>query len=427
MSADPKDNIHKKVYSKQEPEEIEGLPIREVNIEPYKEDLSMHSHFEPAAIEKNSIEDYPNQEPLNANNYDDLEIEEKPKNPVARFFWRIHKFSLKYRKQIVILFLFLFIIGAVGVSASAIWLMNRYNTFDNIVEQATEFDEGSIVYDRNDKELFRYSADGEDREKIGINEIPQNIQGAIVALEDENYYQNPAGIPWQNLAGASIKCLVPGAGDCRGGSGLSQQLIKNVTGDDQRTTGRKINELLAAIRYNQDVKPGGTEREKQDAVLEGYLNWVPFGRNTYGIKTAAGSYFNKNVATEGLTIPESCYMASMVQRPSTFATAIDIEIRNRQAQEIDKVANPNWDLLQTRKNVCIQKMHELNLKNYGTEKFIQTEAEFLALFLARYASVAFIIAKAANNPKLNFGFARITSYSFASFNIFLCFLPYFQK
>jgi len=299
---------------------------------------------------------------------------DKDKKPTA---WRkFLGFFAKHKKGLTLTALLFLILGLIGSTVAAFWLIDRYSKLDDVVAQAVSFREGSIVYDRNNQELFRFYDSGENREVVSGDKIPDIVKGAIVGLEDENFYSNSVGIPWANLAGASGKCVISAGKDCRGGSGISQQLIKNVTGDKESTLRRKIDELLIAIKFNQQVA-GNTEIEKQDEVLRLYLNWVPFGRNTYGIESGARSWFGKNVNSPELTIPEICYLASMPQRPSTFTGAIEIETLNRQSKE-NQLSNPNWDILEGRKNACIDKLASKNLKEHGSSKFItEQEAEKL--------------------------------------------------
>lgn len=333
------------------------------------------------SIEKDiDIEDNYEQKDILVN---DLEVDSKPSldseitltKPMGRkkqsWLKRFGGWIVAHRKGITLTFLILFILGSVSLAVVASWLIAQYNEITDIKAKATSITEGSVVYDRNDQELFRFVDASQKREIVGINKIPEEMKGAIVALEDENFYQNQAGIPWSNLVGATVKCFLSAGGQCRGGSGLSQQLMKNVTGDDARTPRRKITELLTAIKFNQEV--GETDSQKQDAVLELYLNWVPFGRNNYGVQAASKSYFAKDIDKD-LTIPQACYLASMVQQPSSFSDAIRLDLANQKNPQ-NQLPNPKFELLQERKNTCIQKMYELNLKNRGNEKFIKTQQE----------------------------------------------------
>lgn len=280
-----------------------------------------------------------------------------------------------HKKPVRLLFMAFVFFGLAVVGALSIWVYGIYADIEGgIAERATRISEGSIVYDKNGEEMFKFSGDIQ-REVVGLNEIPEKMQLAMIALEDENFYENEAGIPWQNLVGAIARCGLSRGRECRGGSGLSQQLIKNVTDDDDRSIERKVRELFTAMRFNQELP--GTVEDKQDKVLELYLNWVPFGRNTYGVRAASKSYFGHDINSEDLTIPEACYLASMPQIPSLYAEGIRLEIVNRDRIEKgeEPLPNPNFDRLETRKNFCIDKLHELKLANRGTKRFIQTKEE----------------------------------------------------
>ncbi|NJK71425.1 MAG: transglycosylase domain-containing protein [Thermales bacterium] len=193
----------------------------------------------------------------------------------------------------------------------AAWLITIWNNTPQI-DSFNEPIQSSIVYDRNGDELFKFFSE-ERREVVDIDRIPREMQLAIIALEDENFYYNESGIPWSNLVGASFKCFTRAGDNCRGASGLSQQLVKNITGDNQATVSRKVRELFTALKLNQ-------EKNKQE-ILAMYLNQVPFGRNAYGIQEASKSYYGKDVSE--LDIVQSCYLASFVQKPSTFSISLE--------------------------------------------------------------------------------------------------------
>lgn len=281
----------------------------------------------------------------------------------------------KNRKLIIGVSVGLFFLGVFVAIALGFWVVDLYGKAPNVKDQALNISEGSIIYDRNNLELFRFDEASKKREYRSIDQIPDQMRGAVIALEDENYYNNSVGIPWQNIVGATLKCTFTGGSNCRGGSGLSQQLIKNVTNNQDATFSRKLTELLTAIKFNQDI--GQTENQKQDKVLELYLNWVGFGGGNYGVQTASEYYFGKP-ADQNLSLPESCYLASMVQKPSVFNQAIQTEISNRKNPE-DAILNPRWDELQIRKNICLEKMFKLDLKNYGKEKFISSSTDLESL------------------------------------------------
>lgn len=267
-----------------------------------------------------------------------------------------------------------------------IWLGGKYNELGSIKDKITTPPQSSVVYDRDGKEMFKFFDDKEKREIVSLEQIPEVMQLAVIAMEDENFYYNEDGIPWTNLLAAAVKCLKPGstaqygADRCRGGSGLSQQLIKKtITQRTQATLDNKIDELLGAYKFNQEVS-------KQD-VLRIYLNVVPFGRNTAGIQAASMTYFGHKIDEKDkdgkykLSVPEACFLGSLLPKPEAFAVAIRDHIAD------DKSKSDTWDELVGRKNSCIDKLgnKEIRGQNKGTiinaieaEKYKTQKADFQA-------------------------------------------------
>lgn len=243
------------------------------------------------------------------------------------------------------------------------WVLGIWN---NTPELGAKPFESSVVYARDGvTELFKYFKEerreivdicSEDQEKDLQNNkncIPKKMQLAVLAIEDERFYYNDDGIPWQNIAGAALKCLSSAGDECRGGSGLSQQLVKNVTKQDDATISRKLNELLTAIKLNQNVN-------KTD-VLYLYLNQVPFGRNAYGVQEASKSYYSKDI--KDITIPEACYLAALIQKPSAYEASLS----QRDSTDFNDFTN--------RKDNCLNKLKDIAIEGDGKPKLITSDAE----------------------------------------------------
>jgi membrane peptidoglycan carboxypeptidase len=214
--------------------------------------------------------------------------------------------------------------------------------------------ESSVVYARDGKtKIYEYYKE-ERRELVSISKIPKVMQLAAIALEDENFYRNEQGIPWKNIMGAMQKCITSGGESCRGGSGLAQQLVKVMTKNQEFSTDRKIRELISAIKLNQD--------SNHTDILEAYLNWVSFGRNSYGIEQASKSYYGKSISEKDssgnftLNPTEACFLASLVQSPGYYPTGIG------------KPDSQAYKDLAYRKNFCLNKLSDLDLPidNNGT-------------------------------------------------------------
>jgi membrane peptidoglycan carboxypeptidase len=252
---------------------------------------------------------------------------------------RLGKFLAAHKREVrltLILGAILLVLGGAGVS---VWAINIWNNQSSIADLGKVPTQSSIVYAKDgNTELFRFF-DEENRQVVNLDQISPNMQQAIIALEDENFWYNETGIPWTNILGATVKCGISRGDTCRGGSGLSQQLIKNVKKDNESSVDRKVRELFTAIKLN------GAKTKPE--ILSDYLNWVPFGRNAYGVQQAATTYFGKDA--KDLDVVESCYLSSLVQRPSYFNSGIG------------KPDSPAFKELQDRKNACLQKIFDKNL------------------------------------------------------------------
>jgi membrane peptidoglycan carboxypeptidase len=269
------------------------------------------------------------------------------------------KFGFSWKKFGRKLFLFGSVFGILGLivfSAVATWAVDIwYNT--PTVENLDEQVQSSIVYARDGVTEIAKFFDEEKRTIIPISEIPKHTQLAVIGLEDKDFYYNESGIPWRNLIGAGFKCFTTGGDECRGASGLSQQFIKNYTGDKKQDVSRKVRELFTAIKLNQ-------EKNKSE-IITLYFNQVPFGRNAYGIEEASLSYFGKKA--KDISLVESCYLAPMVNQPTYYSGGI---------------GNPESDAfkdLEFKKNLCIDNMRNLRLEGSDVETFIKTDEEAEAL------------------------------------------------
>lgn len=148
--------------------------------------------------------------------------------------------------------------------------------------------------------------DGEiNREKIPLDRIPRNIQHAVLAAEDRDFYSEDAiDIKATLRAGWNT---VTGKGR-QGGSTITQQYVKNYYLGQEQTVIRKAKEFFISIKLDRE--------KSKDEILEGYLNTSYFGRNAYGIQAASHAYYGKDV--EDLGTGEGAYLASLLNAPSSY-------------------------------------------------------------------------------------------------------------
>lgn len=167
----------------------------------------------------------------------------------------------------------------------------------------------SIIYynDPETGELLEYETLSGDQNRIWISydEIPKNLIYAAVAIEDRRFYEHN-GVDWLSTAKGVLTFFT--GGTIRGGSTITQQMIKNVTQHDDVTVKRKILEIFTALDFDK--------KYSKEQTLELYLNYIYFGRNCYGVSTAAYKYFGKDV-TE-LSLAECASLISITNNPSLY-------------------------------------------------------------------------------------------------------------
>lgn len=158
--------------------------------------------------------------------------------------------------------------------------------------------------DGND-EVYEQIIASENRVWVGIENIPQEMQNAIVAIEDERFYKHK-GVDVKRTLGAVWGEFTGGSG--YGGSTLTQQLVKNITGDSERTKARKVREIFRALELEKTLD--------KSEILELYLNTVYFGQGCYGVETASNKYFGKSV--KDLDLAECASIAGITQYPTLY-------------------------------------------------------------------------------------------------------------
>ena len=170
---------------------------------------------------------------------------------------------------------------------------------------------------------------------VDANEINNNVKNAAVAIEDERFYKHN-GIDLKRTLGATVKYALSkvGIGDASyGGSTITQQVIKNITKEKDKSATRKIKEILRAMALEKQCS--------KDEILTLYLNIVYFANQCYGVESAAQLYYGKS-ATQ-LSVPEAAAIVGITQTPSKF----------------DPYAHPENTL--DKRDVVLKKMYELGM------------------------------------------------------------------
>ena len=174
-------------------------------------------------------------------------------------------------------------------------------TPDLDTSQITKSDKTSYIYDKNGN-LITTFAGMEYRDWADIDEIPDMLKNALIAIEDVRFYKHD-GVDYKRLFSAVINTLRNA--DTHGGSTLTQQLIKNKVLSSEQSYKRKLKEAYLSVELENAFT--------KDQILAAYMNDVSLGGSNYGFKTSAMDYFGKEM--KDLTIRECAMLAGLVQKP----------------------------------------------------------------------------------------------------------------
>ena len=215
----------------------------------------------------------------------------------------------------VLLTLILIVVISVSIIAAAltVYVMQfRENTPIDIDLDSLNLAYTTFIYgddkDGNQVELAKISR-GANRIPVSIDRIPQHVRDAFVYIEDERFYEH-AGVDWKRTFGAFLNELTHGMlyGSKQGGSTITQQLVKNVTGDKEQNMDRKMREIFRAA----DLEKYRTK----DEILDAYLNCVGMGGSCSGVQAAALKYFGKDVSE--LDLAEAACLAAIPKSPESL-------------------------------------------------------------------------------------------------------------
>lgn len=212
--------------------------------------------------------------------------------------------------------LFIIIIGVSGIGV-LVGLSKAYMDSTPELDIASIEDQNlsSFIYDSKGQLITTYTG-AENREWVALDEVPQLLQKAFIAIEDIRFYSHN-GIDIKRLLGSVISNFF--SESVQGGSTITQQLIKISLLTPDRTYKRKIQEAYLAIQLEQTYT--------KDQIFEAYLNTIYLGGSNYGIKAAAKDYFNKEL--NELTLLECATIAGLTQNPNTYNPRLNFYSRNK--------------------------------------------------------------------------------------------------
>lgn len=225
------------------------------------------------------------------------------------------KFSKKHPKLTIflrLLFLLIVILSVIGTGVVVGLLYGGWgDDFEITKEELVIGSSNSIILDKDGNKLAELSGD-ENRKIIKLDQMPKNLKNAYVAIEDERFYDH-SGVDFKRTAAAIVQYVLHGGKSSFGGSTITQQLVKNITKDDERSGKegiiRKVKEWAKAYQIERMIS--------KDQILELYLNIIFVGgNNNLGVEVGAEYYFNKPASE--LDLAECAFLAGINSSPNSY-------------------------------------------------------------------------------------------------------------
>ena len=256
-----------------------------------------------------------------------------------------HKKNPKLRKIIgrtLLVLLFVILILA-GIVIGKIYTIFSETKVD--MAQVAISHENSVVKDIDGNIVATLSGD-ENRESLQLSEMSEYLPKAFVAIEDERFYEH-GPIDVKRTMAATVKLALSKIGigsSSYGGSTITQQMVKNLTKDKERTWERKVREISRAYYIEKELS--------KDQILELYLNLIFLGDRAYGVEVASNYYFNKSASD--LDLAESAFLAGINNTPNSY---------NPFNNDTEEAQTKKMDLIKRRTKTVLAKMLELNKIN----------------------------------------------------------------
>lgn len=282
-----------------------------------------------------------NYEPMGHQAYpDDMPVrrqapKKKKKKKKNIFLLILQKLFACIATTLLSLFLIIIITGTIVATALTVYVMDFMDESSSIT--LAELESGSDTYfygqkvnengELEDVVLKQLKTDVQ-RIPVPIDRIPQHVRNAFVYTEDERFYLHD-GVDYKRTFSAFLNMFIHFYDSDQGGSTITQQLIKNLTGDDEKTPQRKIREIFAAMQLEKTYS--------KDEILEEYLNFIGFGGPINGIQLASLRYFGKNV--EELTVPEAAVLAAIPKSPEFYGPFVEYYDENDNLKTDGKANN----------------------------------------------------------------------------------------
>ncbi len=247
----------------------------------------------------------------------------------------------KIKKMIITVIIIVIVILAIILGISAYnWKQITTDMFTN---------ENSVVVDSDGNVIAEL---GSERKKVKVEneDMPKNLKNAYVAIEDERYYKHH-GVDIKRTGSAIINYVIHLGNSSFGGSTITQQLVKNLTGDNSGSISRKVKEWWKAYLLECYFS--------KEEILDMYLNMIYVGPNIYGVGAGSQYYFSKDV--QNLTLAESAFLAGINNSPNSYnpfdnETDNTEKITNRTITVLDKMLELEY-ITEEEYNTAVSEVH----------------------------------------------------------------------
>ena len=233
----------------------------------------------------------------------------KAKKPAPKW-WKITRGFLMFLLRAVATVLLICIMTGCIVGATAMVYVLAFLDKDiNFDLYNLKIKENTSIYidTESGTDVYQVLHGQENREWVDYDKMPQSIRNAFVAIEDHRFWEH-SGVDWRRTVFAFGNMFLHMSDSQQGGSTITQQLIKNVTTENEVSIERKLKEIFRALDLERQYS--------KETILESYLNVIALGNGCNGVQSAAKTYFNKDVSQ--LTLAESCCIAGITKNPSKY-------------------------------------------------------------------------------------------------------------
>lgn len=251
----------------------------------------------------------------------DKKISEKELKKQKKDSKKDSKLKRKIKKIIIFIILIAILIFAIikGIS------MYKWQTIAKEMISNT----GSTIVDK-DGNIIATLGSEKIHKNISLQEMPDNLKNAYVSIEDERFYKHH-GVDIKRTGSAIFSYIIHFGSSSFGGSSITQQLVKNITGNDTSSISRKVEEWSKAVELEFCLS--------KEEILESYLNIIYVGPNIYGVEMGAKYYFNKSA--KDLSLEECAFLAGINHSPNSYNPFQDIDrsekIKKRTKLVLDKM------------------------------------------------------------------------------------------